>query len=152
MLHFKHIFSSDKYAGIHVFFPNVFINQHIFDFEEERTVERAIFDDNIELLQQILVVHHDEGKYQIFNIESFFPYNIHFRRQRANRIEVAAMFGSIKCFKYLLMNGDEINEDTCKFCVAGGNLEIIHLCEQQGLQFEDCLFIFSLYHRFAIFK
>ena len=50
------------------------------------------------------------------------------------------------------MNGDEINEDTCKLAVAGGNLEIIHLCEQKGFQFEDCLFISSLFHRFDIFE
>ena len=51
-----------------------------------------------------------------------------------------------------MMNGDEINEDTCMYAVAGGNIEIIHLCEQKGLQFEDCLFISSLYHRFDIFE
>ena len=51
-----------------------------------------------------------------------------------------------------MMNGDEINKNTCKFAVAGGNNEIIHLCEQKGLQFDDCLFISSLYHRFEIFE
>ena len=77
---------------------------------------------------------------------------MNFYRYESNRIEVSALFGSIKSFKYLMMNGDKINEYTCKYAVSGGNLEIIHLCEQKGLQFEDCLFIFSLYHRFAIFK
>ena len=51
-----------------------------------------------------------------------------------------------------MMNGDEIDEDTCKFAVSGGNFEIIHLCEQKGLQFEDCLYFSSLYHRFDIFE
>ena len=59
---------------------------------------------------------------------------------KKNRIGASAFLGSIKCFKYLMMNGDEINEDTCRFAVAGGNNEIIHLCEQKGLQFDNCLF------------
>ena len=50
------------------------------------------------------------------------------------------------------MNGDEINEDTCKLAVSGGNFEIIHLCEQKGLQFENCLSISSMFHRFEIFE
>ena len=40
--------------------------EHIFDFAEEGTVGRAIFEDNIELLQQLLAIQHDEGKEQIF--------------------------------------------------------------------------------------
>ena len=141
MLQVKNILPSGKYTY-----------KHIFDFSEEGTIGRAIFEDNIELLQQLLADHPDEGKEEIFYIRNFFPFNEQFTKYKANRIEVAALFGSIKCFKYLMMNGDEINEDTCKFAVAGGNIEIIHLCEQKGLQFEDCLFISTLYHRFEIFE
>ena len=56
MLQVKNIIPSD-----------VFTKKHIFDFSEEGTVGRAIFEDNIELLQQLLAVHPDEGKEQIFN-------------------------------------------------------------------------------------
>ena len=81
-----------------------------------------------------------------------FKYSTHLQRFDANLIEVSALFGSIKCFKYLMMNEYYINEDTCRFAVSGGNIEIIHLCEQRGLQFEDCLFFTSLYHRFELFE
>ena len=132
--------------------PNKCTDKHIFDFAEEGTIGRAIFEDNIELLQHLLAAHPDEGKEQMFDIGHFFQSNYHLKRSKADRIEVAALFGSIKCFKYLMMNGDEIDEDTCKFAVSGGNLKIIHLCEQKGLQFEDCLFISSIYHQFEIFE
>ena len=66
---------------------------HIFDFAEEGTVGRAIFEDNVELLQQLLAIHPDEGKDQIFNIVWFSPYNNYFLRNNANRIEVASLFG-----------------------------------------------------------
>ena len=50
------------------------------------------------------------------------------------------------------MIGDEIIEETCKYAVAGGNNEIIHLCEQKGLVFKDCLSVSSYFHRFEIFE
>ena len=125
---------------------------HVFDFADEETVGRAIFEDDIDLLQRIIAVHSNEGKEQIFQINHFFPKNSYLERSNANRIEIAALFGSIKCFKYLMIIGDEINEDACKFAVSGGNNEIIHLCEQKGLQFEDCLLFSSMFHRFEIFE
>ena len=50
-----------------------------------------------------------------------------------------------------MLNGYEVNEDTCKFAIAGGNNEIIHICEQQGLKFEECLSVAVDFHRFEIF-
>ena len=98
-------FDYDSGDGIGEINPyDVNTNKYVFDFAEEGTVGRAIFEDNIELLQQLLAVHPDEGKGQMFDINYVFPVNDHFDRNKANRIEVAALFGSIKCFKYLLMN------------------------------------------------
>ena len=127
-------------------------NKNIFDFAEEGTVKKALFDDNIESLQQLLALCPDEEKDRNIKFKFFLQNDIIERREYLNRIGVAALFGSVKCFKYLMMNGDEINEDTCKFAVAGGNMEIIHLCEQKGLVFEGCLQISSMYHRFEIFE
>ena len=42
---------------------------------DEDTVGRAIFEDNIELLQQLLAVHPDEGKEQILDVRYFLPSN-----------------------------------------------------------------------------
>ena len=64
MLQVKNIIPSDRY-----------ISKHIFDFAEEGTVGRAIFEDNIELLQQLLAVHPDEGKEQILDVRYFLPSN-----------------------------------------------------------------------------
>ena len=55
-------------------FPSCeFTNQNVFDFAEEGTVGRALFEDNIELLQQLLAVHPDEGKNIEFNTTGFIP-------------------------------------------------------------------------------
>ena len=66
--------------------------------------------------------------------------------------ECSALFGSVKCFKYLMLSGEEINKDVCKLAIAGGNIEIVHLCEQKGLSFEKCLNFSIYFHRFELFE
>ena len=51
----------------------------------------------------------------------------------------------------MILNEVDIDNSICKFAIAGGNIEIIHLCEQKGYEFEDCLTITASYHRFELF-
>ena len=45
-------------------------------------------------------------------------------------IEMAALYGSVKCFKYLLLNGAKM--DNCgPYAIGGGSVEIIRLVEQR---------------------
>ena len=46
------------------------------------------------------------------------------------KISIDAFFGSIKCFNFLLLNESKL-ENTFKYAISGGDLEIIHLCEQK---------------------
>ena len=73
MLEVKNIIPSNKYTG-----------KHIFDFSEEGTVGRAIFEDNFELLQQLLTIHPEEGKEVIFDINDFSSINDHFKKYASN--------------------------------------------------------------------
>ena len=141
MLHVEKIIHSYKYTY-----------KCIFDFAKERTVGKAIFEDDIDVLRQLLATQADIGKGEEFYIPYTFFSDSFNQNHHINRIELAALFGSIKCFKYLMMNEDEINENTCKFAIAGGDKEIVHLCEQKGLKFEDCLIVSSLFHRFELFE
>ena len=47
-----------------------------------------------------------------------------------NYINYAAAYGSIKCFKYLLLNHGKIDTLTFKYAVYGGNVEIIKIVDQ----------------------
>lgn len=47
-----------------------------------------------------------------------------------NYINYTAAYGSIKCFKYLLLNDCEIDETTFSHAVFGGNIEIIKIVDQ----------------------
>ncbi|OHT13230.1 hypothetical protein TRFO_16669 [Tritrichomonas foetus] len=72
-------------------------------------------------------------------------------------IQCAAFYGAIKCFKYLFLNGadltmkDGLSRSVVHFAVAGGNLEIIHLLEQQNASFDDTLQYTAQFHRHEIF-
>ncbi|OHT08525.1 hypothetical protein TRFO_22955 [Tritrichomonas foetus] len=72
---------------------------------------------------------------------------------RCRYIACAAFFGSIKCFKYLLMNGSRLELSIESFAVSGGNLEIIHICQQHGYNhFSGTMFSCIKYHRYDIFE
>ena len=46
--------------------------------------------------------------------------------QHLDLLSFSVFFGSIKCFKHLLMNGFEINDKVISMVVRGGCLDIFH--------------------------
>jgi ankyrin repeat protein len=72
-------------------------------------------------------------------------------------IQVAAFFGAIKCFNLLLSLGAELravdhsNRTVPHFAIAGGNIEIIRLCQQHDLDFIGALHVAIRFHRNEFF-
>jgi hypothetical protein len=79
-------------------------------------------------------------------------------QHRPTLIHIAALFGSIKCFKFLISLGVhlEVTDDKCltltQFAVSGVNIEIIRLCEQFNLKFFESGITTIKYHRNEIFE
>lgn len=73
-------------------------------------------------------------------------------KDEPNWLQFAALYGSIKCFKYLWLNGaDQTDINNVKYAVAGGNTEIIRIFEQNNCEFDDEAFYTSfLYHQYDI--
>jgi len=46
-------------------------------------------------------------------------------------LSFSGFFGSIKCFKHLLMKGLEINENVLSMVVCGGCFDLFHICQGQ---------------------
>lgn len=67
-------------------------------------------------------------------------------------IQACALYGSTKCFKYLFMNQHKIDDITCKFAIAGGSNEIIHILEQNGKNFSGCSVVAAKTHRNDLFE
>jgi len=61
------------------------------------------------------------------------PFEWSFKPQYLDLLSFAGFFGSIKCFKHLLMKGFEINDNVLSMVVCGGSFDLFHLC--QGCQF-----------------
>ena len=62
-------------------------------------------------------------------------------------IDDAAEYGATKCFRFFLMNGQMITSATTKKAIFGGSLEIIHICEQNGMAFDTLINDAINYHR-----
>ncbi|OHT16718.1 hypothetical protein TRFO_12977 [Tritrichomonas foetus] len=51
---------------------------------------------------------------------------------------IAAFFGSIKCFRYILLKiGRDIPDGLANYAVSGGNIEIVKLCESSRCDFSQ---------------
>lgn len=73
-------------------------------------------------------------------------------------LQIAAFFGSIRCFKYLLLNGARLDNNDFEgktivhFAVAGGNNEIIRILHQMNISFSGTLQVAALFHRNDVFN
>lgn len=91
-------------------------------------------------------------------------------RFKPTGIQIAAFFGSVRCFKFYMLNkANPLKRAGCNGCfgglngdygmpltyfaIAGGNAEIIHLTEQLGCHFySDVLFSSVVFHRYQVFE
>jgi hypothetical protein len=73
-------------------------------------------------------------------------------------IHVCAYLGSIKCFKYLVLDGVETNStdqsdrSLIDYAIAGGNTEIIRILETGGGDISKGIMASALFHRRDIFQ
>ncbi|KAK8875507.1 hypothetical protein M9Y10_005673 [Tritrichomonas musculus] len=98
--------------------------------EPDDEITKAIRCDAIDCLRSLI-------SSKIDDVNNFFiPFNIFenyvdFDQNKISYIDYAAAYGSIKCFKYLLLNHNMIGEATLSYAVYGGNIEIIRIVDQR---------------------
>ncbi|OHT06850.1 hypothetical protein TRFO_25020 [Tritrichomonas foetus] len=84
-------------------------------------------------------------------LDSKIPYSLYERciyiSDSPSIIEYAAFFGAVDIFKYLITNKVRPSSNLTYFAVAGGNIEIVHLCEQMKCDFSDAVDAALLFHR-----
>lgn len=90
---------------------------------------KAIKNDDIDNLQTMISLTPE------FDINQKTPKTVFEPNPNANNdyclIEYCALFGSIKCFKYLLLQQARLPFMVHRSAIIGGNVEIIHIIEQQ---------------------
>ncbi|EAY01305.1 hypothetical protein TVAG_395520 [Trichomonas vaginalis G3] len=97
-----------------------------YDFGE---IEEVIANDDLDALDSI---------YSSFGFES--------DRTSPSDLDLAAEYGSIKCFRYLYENGSVITSDTTSGAFLGNNYDIINICEQNSAITSDYADIACIYH------
>ena len=65
-------------------------------------------------------------------------------------IDLCCFFGSNHCFKYFYMNLCKFSSKTNKYCIIGGNYEIIQILNQLNIDFNNCLDISITYHQYSL--
>ena len=111
-------------------------------------IAKIIRNDDVEKLQEL-------SSQTSFNFQQTIEPSLYERYSFINKenislIDYAAFFGSVKCFKFLIVNGSSI-KNTGVFAVAGGNLEIFYICVQNHSSFDRSYETAIEYHRNDIF-
>ncbi|OHT07386.1 hypothetical protein TRFO_24397 [Tritrichomonas foetus] len=90
--------------------------------------------------------HHLLNEYK-YRLEPGKPYSQNEQLDKVSFLQYSAFYGSLFCFKYLLINNAEIeNENLGIFAISGNNYEIIHLCDQNECSFHNSLPMAIQYH------
>lgn len=145
---------NDRYSNI--VFRN-FFNEKIFNNIERKNINKYV---------EVLKNDDVDGLYSLlspsFNYDLTIPQCIFeecwFIQREPTLICCAAYFGSIKCFKYLFLNGADLNKadqesrTVAQFAVAGGNIEMVRLAEFVGCNFEGTIQIAAHFFQNEIFE
>lgn len=121
----------------------------------EGSILNAIINDDIDSLQILSAQENFDWNMQI--VTPMYATNKLMMRH-PTIFQVACLYGSIKCVKYLIMNGanpllvDDMNMNSAIYAVYGGSIEIIRLIEQNGVQFTKMIFEAASYHKHELFN
>ena len=81
-------------------------------------------------------------------------FDFKYKCRKINMLDIAAYYGSVACFKYLMLNNTPFSKRICAYAIAGGNSEIIHLIEntylEQNFACKVCFEMSIAYHRYDI--
>lgn len=105
--------------------------------------------DDIDILQQILLCNSQlsQKKFQMVSLNHKLG-----KFQELYLMDFAAYYGSIKIFKFLFLSKEAKYSDIINcFAVAGGNTEIIHICETISNNYEICLNVSVQFHKNDIY-
>ena len=93
------------------------------------SLHKSIREDDIETFQSIISKNNINFNYII---EYSYYERTPFFQEDLTLIQIAAFYGSIKIFKFLMIQNENINkENLLEYSYFGRNYEIIHLCEKE---------------------
>jgi len=93
------------------------------------TVEFCLKYDDIEVFRDLII-----NKMTIIN---WNPFEWSKKPEYQDLLSFSGFFGSIKCFKYLVLNGYHINKQVCSMVLCSGNQDLLHICNTETTYLSD---------------
>ena len=130
-------------------YSHIFHHYFCIDNEEDIIID-CLMNDDVEILKDYLI-RTDNSVHDFCIKNDFISYLGGILDQYPeNLLDLSAFYGSLLIFKYCIMNECIPTIETCKYAIAGGNYEIIHILEQHALSFDDCRNISIAFHRYEL--
>ena len=119
---------------------------------EEGTIPYFLMNDDIEGLQKYCS-YNDNVDFNVKENPLISPTILELYPDPSN-FEYSILFGAVKCFKYIMLNGGVIDPNRCTYYAsASGNSEIIHILVDKNYSYnEDCLKASISFHRNEVFQ
>ena len=121
-----------------------------FSLYKEGSLEYILKEDDIEGLKVYINTHNKfNAKTNRLCVRKKSLLTVNSRDEGLCTIELldfCSYYGSVKCFKFLKANGSEYGNKIIKMSISGGNIEIIHEIEQDGISFDNCFKISVKFH------
>lgn len=112
----------------------------------EDPICKAILDDDVETMQNIM----SNNMEFYLNLTMKLCDEILFFNHKMCLTDFAAYFGSLKCFKNLILNHATQSRNLPYFAILGQNCEIIRICDQNNLFVDETINKYSLEAAFYI--
>ena len=95
------------------------------------SIEYCLKYDDVDVFKTINIYNHKYAKWSPFEW-STKPKSLDF-------LSFSGFFGSIKCFKFIMVNGNMINADVLASVVCSGSFDLFHCCLNEQSPSADCL-------------
>ena len=114
------------------------------------SIEYFIKEDDITMFMNYLANNVTLNLNNLLDSNHQYSFNFIPSPKRILPISLSVFYGSIKIFKYLIMNEACLQENTPIYATAGGNRDIIQLIIQQGGNFDNVFYFSVIHHRYDL--
>ena len=127
-----------------------------FSLYEIGSLEYILKEDNVNMLKDYINSNTNIDIGYKITIPCNSPFILIIRKEKIIRLfkipmlDFCSFYGSHECFKFLKMNGFKYDEDIKEMSICGGDLEIIHELEQNGISFDYCFEYSIMYQHHTI--
>jgi len=108
------------------------------------TIEYCLKYDDIDAFKDIFPIKPNKARISPFEWSNL-PKSLDY-------LSFSSFFGSIKCFKYMLVNGFSITENVIASVMCSGNMDLFHICEYERINYSTQIQYASKFNHLSFVK